>query len=103
MFEDDDKYPDRWCTYCLKGLHINQQWMGVDKHQHYGGERCVRPWTATCQTEHGDLCFQSNHTSQPEATARLDQHIRAGVHRENGSGDCDVETECRKPVEDWTV
>lgn len=90
------QYPERWCRWCLlAGVeHINQSGRCVHKHQHFDDVRCTRPWTALCQTEHGRLCHISEHPSQPEATAALDAHLRAGVHIRSGDDDQPVQTGC---------
>ena len=91
------EWPEMYCSLCAgQGKeHINQQCAQVTKHQHGGSKLyCALPWTAICQTEHGDICHVSDHTSQPDATRRLDEHLAAGVHVELGSGDEPPETDC---------
>lgn len=53
----------------------------VSKHEHQGHPPrtypCDKPWTALCQSDPGcRICWFEDFTTQPEATAALDRHIR---------------------------
>lgn len=63
----------------------------VHKHEHQGvpkGVYCTKPWSALCQSERRALdehvwitrvCHGSEHTTQAEALAALERHVRAGA------------------------
>lgn len=80
---------------CRDREHVPQDCASVYKHQHLDDQPCTRPWTALCQTRHGDLCHNSNHTSQPDAMAALCAHLAAGRHIPPGAGDRRTETPCK--------
>lgn len=88
-----------WCSICAPGEHINQEARCVHKHEHQGYPPgvypCDKPWSALCQTDHGQACFVGDYTSQPEATQALDEHIRAGKHISSDAEDSEPVQECR--------
>lgn len=87
-----------WCALCLaKGReHINQEDRSVYKHQHMDDSLCTRPWSALCQNEHGEVCYDSCYTSQPDALAALLSHLESGVHIVLGSGDAETHIKCAR-------
>ena len=85
-----------WCSLCVGGEHLNQEYRGVMKHSHGDDYSCTRPWSALCQSEHGDICYASDHTSQQDALTAMCDHLRRADHVDPGSGDRDAQTPCRK-------
>ena len=83
-----------WCD------EISQETRAVHKHSHVDEQPCTRPWSALCQTQHGDICHASDHESQPEALAALCAHLAKGSHIAPGSGDQpqQEQTACRAAV-----
>ena len=77
-----------WCAEVAQDCH------DVHKHEHFGGGACTRPWSALCQTRHGDICHTSDHTSQADAMTALCAHLARGVHIQPGDGDRATETPC---------
>lgn len=90
---------EMWCSLCLAHgeQHINQEDRSVHKHSHVDDRPCTRPWSALCQTEHGDLCHTSDHTSQPAALTALLKHLERGKHIAPGAGDRETLTPCARP------
>lgn len=87
------------CPYCYPVEHVNQACKSVYKHEHMGyppGEYpCDKPWTALCQTAHGDICYASDHRHQSEAVSALGEHLRRAECINPGDGDRPPAETCR--------
>jgi hypothetical protein len=85
--------PDGAC-WCDGNDGVSQEDHSVYKHEHQDGAGCTRPWTALCQTQHGDLCLIAEHPTWREAMDALNAHMATGEHIAPGDGDTPTITPC---------